>query len=756
MPQSQRPQSQRTGLLVATYAVAIFAGAFLVFQVQPIIGRAILPWFGGSPAVWTTCMLFFQTVLLLGYLYAHLLTLVPNVRLQATIHVALAIAGLASLPILPDASWKPTGGGNPTWPILVLLCVHVGLPYLLLSATGPLMQAWFSRSLPGRSPYRLYALSNVGSLLALLTYPVFVEPALTVREQTVVWSVGFCIFALIGGYLSARWWWPAAKGANAEPIGDGHAHDSPAGDATADGPPTWGRRLSWLLLPALASVMLLATTNHVCQDVAVIPFLWVAPLSLYLLSFILCFDSPWWYSRRYWGVLAMASIVGVSLMKEYRVTKYLLLEVAAYFLALLAISMICHGELVRRKPHAKYLTEFYLMCSAGGALGGFLVAIVCPLVFPTYVELHAGLILACAIAAKAVVGDERLRLRARKKWIATTGFLVLLVGFLAVLRIQAAAMQSGKMVAVRNFYGVLYVDNVIDDDEEDDVDNRGRRLTHGRISHGFQFTSPERRRIPTMYYDEDSGVGVAIRRMAALSGSESRSDDAHVGGKPANDAGDNGQPPAAGRPPLRVGVVGLGAGTIAVYAEPGDTYRIYEINPVVETLAREYFTYLEDCRGNVEVVIGDARRSMEVEEPQGYDVLALDAFSGDAIPAHLLTREAFLLYERHLAPGGVIAVHISNKYLDLTPIVANAAKEVGWQALDVDTDTNDNPGMASSQWVLLTTNEQFLADAVVKKAGTLLDLDTDVRMWTDEFSNLLPLLKNVLPRPEDLVPSWAK
>jgi hypothetical protein len=697
--------------LIACYALAIFSGAFLVFQVQPVIGRAILPWFGGSPAVWTTCMLFFQVVLLAGYAYAHVLTRFLSAKLQAIVHVSLIIAAIISLPILPDPSWKPTGGGDPTLRILALLATHVGLPYFLLSATGPLMQAWFSRAVAGRSPYRLYALSNVGSLLALLTYPILVEPSLTVREQTVFWSLGFCFFVLVGGYLAARLWRPEM---NTAPT---NRDDATNPNDTADAAPSWSRRATWLFLPALASVMLLATTNHVCQDVAVIPFLWVAPLALYLLSFILCFDSDRWYERRWWGALAVAAVLAISLMRQFNVTNYLLLEIGVYFAALFAFCMICHGEMVRRKPSAKYLTEFYLMCSAGGALGGVLVAIVCPLIFSSYVELHVGLIVAYAIALCVLWNDAKLKTRLAKTQFAVAAGLVLAIGFIAVARVQVAAMNPNKLAAMRSFYGVIYADEV----DANDPEKHGRVMFHGRVAHGFQFQSPEKRNTPTMYFAEQSGVGVTIGRFPGATAESIAS------GSP--------------RKPLRVGIIGLGVGSIAGYAQPGDHYRFYEINPDVETLARKYFTFLSECRGKVEVVLGDARRSMEDEPPQMYDVLVLDAFSGDAIPTHLLTREAFALYERHLAPGGVIAAHISNRHVNLVPVLANVAREFAWQTVEVNAETNKDKAVTASQWVLLTNNAQFLADPIVQASGKTNAQYASVRTWTDEYSNLVPLLK---------------
>ncbi len=734
------PQNQRPGLLVACYAIAIFTGAFLVFQVQPIIGRAILPWYGGSPAVWTTCMLFFQTVLLLGYLYAHLLTQIRNVRVQGAIHVTITIVALASLPILPDASWKPQGGGDPIVPILTLLAVHVGLPYLMLSSTGPLMQAWFSRSLPDRSPYRLYALSNVGSLLALLTYPVVFEPIFTVREQTTLWSIGFGVFAAVAALLAGRWWLPAANTIAEQNV----AMSKPKATAelrAESGPPSWSRRLAWLLLPALASVLLLAITAHVCQDVAVIPFLWVAPLALYLLSFILCFDSPWWYSRRYWSLVAIASLVGVSLIAQFgdtlfeylEIKRNIVIEISAFFAVLFAMCMVCHGELVRRKPDPKYLTEFYLMCSAGGALGGFVVAIISPLVFPTYIELHASLIVSFALAAVVVLQDEKWRLLEQAKWLPITVGIVLATIFLGGLIVQGAAMRPSQYVMKRNFYGVLYIRDY-KDDSETALDEGARWLIHGSTSHGYQFTGEGRRHIPTMYYGIRSGVGIAIQRLGQFDGPSEHPMAGNENVAPVGEV-------AAAPRPLRVGVIGLGTGSLAAYGRPGDTYRFYEINPLVESIANEYFTFLGDCRGQIEVVLGDARRTMEDEPPQQYDMIALDAFTGDAIPTHLLTKEAFAVYQKHLASGGVIAAHISNRHLDLKPILLNAAKEFEWKAVVISASADEKTATSSSTWVLLTNNEKFLADPVVQQAGELLTSETEVRMWTDEYSNLLPILR---------------
>jgi hypothetical protein len=701
--------------LAACYALAIFVGAFLVFQVQPVISKTILPWFGGSPAVWTTCMLFFQVVLFGGYVYAHLLSTKLTVVWQGAVHVGVIIAALALLPITPDSSWKPQDSANPTWRIIALLGANVGLPYFLLSTTGPLLQAWFGQRFPGRSPYRLYALSNVGSLLALLTYPIAFEPTMTTHAQAAAWSVGFCAFAVICGYLAARWL-GTDRGVGGQACGELSRAASGVREenttSAEDVAPTWGCRAIWLLLPAFASVMLLATTNHVCQDVAVIPFLWVAPLSLYLLSFIICFDSPRWYVRRGYGVLTALSVLGACGLVFWNVTDHLLLEITVYFAALFGLCMLCHGELVRRRPAPRYLTEFYLLCSAGGALGGILVALICPIVFSTFVEMHVGLLGAYLLAIGVIVADASAarpgvwRLRP-----AQLGLVIVLFGLLAVVKVQINQVVPSRLAAMRNFYGVLYVDEVA----SDDPDQRGRVMFHGRVAHGYQFAAEHRRRTPTMYFDPTSGIGVTFARFPRA-----------------------GQAPES---PLRVGIIGLGAGTLAAYGEPGDYYRFYEINPHVITLADHYFTFVKDSPAKIDIVLGDARLSMEREPDQNFDVLVLDAFSGDAIPAHLLTKEAFDIYRRHLTPDGVIAAHISNRHVDLAPVLANVAGQFPLASLQILTQTDPDRAATSSHWVLLSNNRRFLDDEVVRSAAGELGRYAHVPLWTDQYSNLLQLLK---------------
>jgi hypothetical protein len=715
-------------------AITIFLGAFLLFQVQPIISKMILPWFGGGPAVWTTCMLFFQSLLLFGYAYAHGVHQIRRSLWRTVMHVGLLAVALAMLPITPDDGWKPADGSRPTWRILSLLLVHVGLPYFMLSTTGPLVQAWYSRVCWQRSPYRLYALSNVGSLAALLSYPFLVEPNSTTAMQGRVWSWLFAVFCVACALL-AIWAHRAAPAAMANPSPTRHDENEAVMEAASIA--IW-RRLLWLLLPALASMMLLAVTNHVCQDVAVVPFFWVVPLALYLLSFIICFDRAFWYRRTLFAALTAASILVVSLLAlEYKIedllerfgelgpsfceaaaawmlgwheTIYdrvsdLVVEATSYLVLLFLICMVCHGELARWKPPASRLTDFYLMVAAGGALGGVLVALVCPQTFSTFVEIHAGIIIAFVLAT-AVFWDAQwnswlLRRLWRKVLVLLFGMGVLVI----VVQAQMSSLSSDAVATLRNFYGVLKVCEYHRGEPDHILE-----LLNGRILHGSQFQDAMMSRFPTTYYDDESGIGTTLLNF-----------------RPGES--------------LRVGVVGLGTGTIAAYGSARDYYCFYEINPNVPLLADRYFTYLSDSAADIEVILGDARLSMERQPPQNYDVLALDAFSGDAIPAHLLTKEAFAEYFRHLDPQGVIAVHVSNRHLDLIPVVGGLAEHFSIPAVMIEAGDDGETGEAGSDWLLLTHSQEFLADPMVAGlADEVQGTYTPIPLWTDQYSNLFQIL----------------
>ncbi len=675
------------------YALTILAGAFLLFQVQPVIARAILPWFGGSASVWTTCLLFFQTVLLLGYLYAHWLYGKLRPRWQTAAHVMLLAASLAVLPIVPAASWKPTAAGDPTLRILLLLAANVGLPYFLLSTTGPLLQAWYARQYQGAVPYRLYALSNTGSMLALVSYPVLFEPWLGTRRQALSWSWAYAAFVVLCAATALR----AAR--HAPPV----AADP---QLAARGP----RFITfyWVALPACASVLLLAVTNHLSQNVAAMPFLWILPLSLYLFSFILCFDRAWWYRRSvFLGLFAVATGGMVyALLPEFQ-NNPIKVMIPFFAAGLFVCCMVCHGELARLKPHPSRLTSFYVAIALGGALGGAFVALIAPRVFSGFYELPVGLAATAAVVLAALRRDPESGLAGAWRRPAPLGAALIVLGIAAGAAFVIHSRTGGARVIARNFYGGLKVADAMSDD--DDSTAPVRRLSHGTITHGEQFLNPKLQNLPTTYYGPNSGVGRAIRQL--------------------QDAG-----------PVRAGVIGLGAGTLAAYGRPGDYFRFYEINPLVLRLANTEFTFLRNCPAYHEVALGDARLSLEREPPEDFDVLAVDAFSGDAIPVHLLTREAFLLYFRHLKAGGVLAVHVSNKYLDLTPVVRQAAQSTGKQARTVDTEDEANDVFGST-WILVTADARLFDQPLLRTAAVALPPSGRVALWTDDYSNLFRILK---------------
>ena len=892
------------------YAATIFVSAFLLFQVQPLIGRFILPWFGGGPSIWTSCMLFFQLLLLGGYLYAHLISVMLKPRVQVITHLILLAVSLVFLPIAPSESWKPVSDQSPLQQILLLLVATVGMPYFLLSSTGPLMQKWFSQTSSGQSPWRLYALSNIGSLLALLSYPFAFEPWLALREQVWSWSAVYAVYVALAAWCGIRLLRFQRRAATESPsdVNLKLLSDETSGSLEDAGQvrPGFGTMTLWVALAACSSAMLLATTNQLCIDVATVPFLWVLPLSLYLISFIICFDSPQWYDRRAYGILLLAcSPVACWILNEgadVNISK----QVAIYATILFTCCMTCHGELVSCKPHAKYLTLFYVLISAGGALGGVFVAIVAPYTFHGYWEYHIGLVaccavtliawcsqrvwqrlpsaafwiwamivatnvtlvayfvyqplegvidakdatilfgiyaviqfiglivtgaverrwmgliatwavvssllcgwmmgygtwqfpdvmsstyrtvtIACAVASPVVAaaflwcahrierpgsrtlvsrfylsGTLYLMVMAAcgalwyfgriEQWQAESFFMtagaallmewsargfcgpdqpsigfwfwvpgitliLLLTNSLAVIvRSDNAADEDRQTVYTsRNFYGVLRVqeEGFYDEDDQAFVTLK-YALTHGQIKHGFQFVDEYWKTQPTTYYGRESGIGIAIQ----MSRKRQSETDKH---------------------PLRVGVVGLGTGTIAAYGEKGDTFRFYDINPDVVALSDKYFTYLHDSAAKTEVVIGDARIMMEREiaanQLQNFDILAIDAFSSDAIPVHLLTSECGEIYRQHLRPGGILAVHISNRFLDLNPVSRGLAEHLGWKAYRIENSGDDSAGVFSSTWILLTADEEPGKVAAFQDALTPWKDSESVLHWTDDYSGL--------------------
>jgi SAM-dependent methyltransferase len=704
------------------FALTIFASAFLLFLVQPIIAKQILPWFGGSAAVWTTCLVFFQAALLAGYAYSDGVVRRLSLGRQTLLHALLLVASLAVLPIVPAALWKPAGNENPAALILGLLAVTIGLPYFLLSTTSPLLQAWFAHRFPARNAYRLFALSNLASLAALLAYPFAIEPFVPTHLQAIAWSAGYAAFAVL--CVATAWRnlrataaplavsaedrrLPKSYGLPATasrehialddpPTADG-SDDSPGRTAFEDRPaPGIARQTLWVGLAATGSVLLLSVTNHITQNIAAVPLLWIVPLTLYLLTFILCFEGRRWYPREGWLPI-VAAILGVMAwtLADPRFTHEIELQLGVFCVGLFVACMFCHGELARLKPDARHLTRFYLMVSAGGAAGAALVGILAPVVLPAHFELALGLIVAAGLLVWQVRHDARVFA------VLALASLVTTVGC-AVWAVQE--FYDSTILTARNFYGVLRVQ------EFGDGVTLHRSLVHGTIMHGVQYLSPNFRDLPTSYYTTSSGIG---RLMETL--------------HPRKD-------------PLRVGVIGLGTGTLASYGTPGDLYRFYDINPAVVRLARSEFTYLADSEARIETPLGDARLTLEREPPADLDVLAIDAFSSDAIPVHLITSEALGLYLRHVKPEGVVAFHVTNRYLDLVPVVGALANAHHVQAVWIH-DEGDNALANRSDWVLVSANRALLASPRIADAATPIPQHPDWRLWTDDFNNLVQVFR---------------
>ena len=678
------------------YAVTIFLSAFLLFQVQPLIAKMILPWFGGSAAVWSASMLFFQLTLLAGYAYAHISIRFLKPRAQMILHGALLAASCLLLPILPSPVWRPTQAGDPTIRILELLAATIGLPYFLLSSTSPLLQAWYVRRTGSGVPYRLFALSNFGSMLALVSFPFLVEPRLATRPQAYSWSGLYVGFALLCAFTA----WVSRA-----------ADDSLPQREVVEGPPaqrpTGWQLAFWVMLAAVASVLLVSVTNHMSENVAPIPLLWVLPLALYLLTFIFAFESDRIYIRWLFIPLLIPALGGIAYM-IYASDGNLDIRraIPGFSAALFVCCMFCHGELARRRPAPQYLTLFYLMVSLGGALGGVFVALIAPRAFPAYWELPLGAVVCGLLAVMAIWG---LRVPKLGAWPLRVVMLAG-VGVLAGYFVQKESKISKHLVLqTRNFYGPLEVK-----DDLPTEDYAERTLLHGTINHGSQLLDPVLRYVTTSYYGKRSGVG---RAMVALQA----------------------------RGPLRAGVIGLGSGVLNNYGRKGDYFRTYEINPLIERIAQSLFTFYPHSPADKAILMGDARLTLEQQlaagGPQNFDILAVDAFSSDAIPVHLLTREAVRLYFRHLKPSGVLALHISNRYLDLKPVCEGGAEAVGRQAWVVE-DEGDQAGyFSASTWVLVTSDLAIYKSDSFKDAYSYqLSPKKGFRAWTDDYSNLFQIL----------------
>ena len=716
------------------FSFSIFLSAFLLFQIQPMIGKVILPWFGGTPAVWSTVMLFFQVLLTGGYAYAYWLmkrkkqTFIHVTLIGSSIGILILLSYIWKSPITPDASWKPQDVSAPVLNIFKLLIVSVGLPYFLLASNSPLMQAWFSRVYPERSYARLYSLSNVGSLLGLLVYPVLVEPLLTLRSQGWMWSIGFVIFGILAMGI-------AIQNGRAAPLSPPTLDSSRSGasfdfvrrngrssrrsgrktpgesaeEARSTPSPSLALFSLWIALSGTASLFLLSVTNQISQEVAVIPFLWILPLALYLLSFILTFSGERGYNRKLYSVLFVVATVLTLFVLLNSTRLHIYWQILAYCFLLFTACMLCHGELYLLRPEADHLTGFYLMVSIGGALGGLFVSLIAPLIFNGYWEFFVGLAMTIALllSLRAKRSNSKNGIVARARFIF---FVFILVTGMLVL---VGTYFSGSLYSKRNFYGVIRVNEEL----VGDPPQPAYLMAHGITVHGLQFIDANRD-LPTTYYVKGGGAGLTILNH-----------------------------PRYGKN-MRVGMLGVGAGTLAVYGQAGDVYRLYEINPVVIDLAEGrggYFSFVTDSKANVTMILGDARISLERElaesGSQNFDVLALDTFSSDSIPVHLVTKEAFALYLEHLAPDGIIAAHITNLHLDLQPVFWGLAKEYGLSMVRVNYEGDDTGGYAS-HWILLTRDPALLnIPAIQENAVDLSGYSTNLKPWTDDYSNLFQILK---------------
>ncbi len=657
--------------IMGLYGLIVFLGAFLLFAIQPMIAKLILPWFGGTAAVWTMCLVFFQSTLLLGYVYADYTSRRLSPRRQAAIHTILLLLSAALLPLTLNTLRPTDPGPNPSLRILTLLSISIGLPYFLLSATSPMVQNWYSRSGPATQPYRLYALSNLASLLALLSYPFLIEPHTSTQSQLTAWALLFGVFTVV--CIAGAW---KARG----------AFIAPTGLAAAPGTQ---QRLLWFALAACGSMLLLAITNHLSQNVAPVPLLWVLPLAVYLLTFVIAFHHRNWYRRGL--VLRLLAVALGSLGYAYYDSEFIgMVQVSLplFCFGLFAGCLFCHCELSARRPAPRYLTSFYLMISLGGAAGALFVGVLAPHIFVTLTELPLTLSVTAALAV-AVTWNDNWSMRLL--WTAVT------VAMLVVLVANVRSYQNGSVAMVRNFYGPLRVTQANVEPEP------YRILFHGTVRHGAQYLRLPRRLEPITYYREHSGIAQAMR--ICCSG------------------------------PKRVGVIGLGTGTLAAYGNSGDDFQFYEINPDVVRLAYALFSYLRESKATTSVVLGDARLSMQKQAPQEFDVLAIDAFSGDAIPVHLLTREAMTLYLRHLKPSGIIVFHVSNQYLDLAPVVERLASTSGLSARMVEDPATADPLSSKSDWALLTRRELTIGTAIAPKPG--------LAVWTDDRNNLFQVLRPI-------------
>jgi hypothetical protein len=745
------PLACGTGVLTL-FTATIFLGAGLLFLVQPLFARMVLPLLGGAPAVWNTAMVFYQATLLAGYAYAHVGIARLGIRRVIPLHLVVLALPLLVLPVGIPGGWTPPGEAHPTPWLLALLAVAVGLPFFAVSTTSPLLQAWFARLGHGAAgdPYFLYAASNLGSMLALLSYPVLLEPLLTLPAQSRLWAAGYGLLALlVAACALVLRRAPGAAIAGLQTDAPSGAGGSPAG--IGSGAPTLGRRLRWLLLALVPSSMMLSVTTYLSSDIAAIPLLWIIPLSIYLLTFILVFARRSLVPHRLMVELLPLVMLPVVMVLASGANEPLGLVIGTHLVAFFVAGMVCHGALALDRPEARHLTGFYLWLSAGGVLGGAFTALAAPLLFTRIVEYPLMLVLACVLARRPDAGAQRraalvldvlapvavgaigiAAIRAVQAGVGgmdssaigpvVGGLALLCLGFarrpvrfglgIGAVLIASTFHQGveGRLLhAERSFFGVHRVT----------LDPAGRYhvLLHGTTLHGMQSLEPARRREPLTYFYPTGPLGQVFDGLRGPAAKQS------------------------------VAVVGLGAGSVSCYAEPGQRWTFYEIDPAVARIARDprYFTFLDQCLPAARIVLGDARLSLARAGPGAYELIILDAYSSDAPPLHLLTREAFALYLDKLDPAGLIALNISNRHLDLEPVVGAVARAAGLASL-----TRDDPAIGDAEWALGKRPSHWVL--LAREPALLGALRDDPRWkppatppgavaWTDNFSSLLSALR---------------
>jgi hypothetical protein len=688
------------------YFISVFISAFLVFQIQPIISKIILPWFGGGASIWTTCMLFFQSFLLVGYLYAFILTKILRVKYQIIFHLVCLLLSLFLLPNSIADIQNTQISGTPTWSVLKVLFFSLGFPYLILSANTPLLQHWFTSETNGANPYRLYAISNIGSFLALVSYPILIEPFIPLDWQIKIWSGIYWLFVLMVGWI----FFVVTKQNTKDKLFITEQLTVPRVGSF--------RLILWFMLSALGVILLVSTTNALTQNVPPVPFLWLAPLAIYLFTYVLAFSNIAIYVRYIWQPLFMLlSFVGLLIYfiggQFDIITQFLI-----YLLILLCGCMICHGELNFLKPQQGNTTLFYLVLSAGGVCGSFLVSFVAKSLFNEFLEFPLAIFSILILTTVSLWRNKKNELEeanlsmngmfsfSQISKLASLSSVVSLVWLLAFTNLKNQYQQY-DIAKARNFYGILTVKDITTGKVNE------RRLIDGTTSHGSQSLSLFKSYLPLSYYRPGTGVQMVIEQLS----SDSK---------------------------LQVGIIGLGVGALAAYGNSGDYYTFYELNPLVSDFAKSYFSYLGNTKANVDIKLGDARVTLQNELDLGrinsFDLLVIDAFSGDLIPTHLMTYEAFLLYKQHISTQGVMALHISNRHLSLLPVIMHHSKSLNMQVMLFETPGAGNEHDA--QWVVLTNNSRLIQSAKLISRQTLIAEDQFQHvLWTDDYSSLLPILK---------------